>query len=176
MTPQKHSQTEKKTNRQSIGRIVGAFGIRGQVKVEPMTDFMERFSAGRKLWILDKPFTVETFSMHKGRPLIKLSGIDHIDAAEALQWSYLDTSTRQKLVLEEDEFMTKDLIGLAVVTEEGESLGVVNDVQTFPAHDTLIVGELMIPVVKAFVKLVDLEARRLTVRLIPGMRPGEIGI
>lgn len=176
MTPQKSRQPEKKSRRQPIGRIVGAFGIRGQVKVEPMTDFMERFGKGRKLWIGDDPYTVETCSMHKGRPLVKLSGVDTIDAAEKLQWTYLESATRQKPILEEGEFMTEDLIGLRVVTESGELLGKVDDVQSFPAHDTLIVGAIMIPAVKAFVKDVDLASGQLVVCLIPGMRPEDVDV
>ncbi len=114
--------------------------------------------------------------MHKGRPLVKLSGIDTIDAAEKLQWTYLESATRQKPILEEDEFMTEDLIGLRVVTESGELLGKVDDVQSFPAHDTLIVGTIMIPAVKAFVKDVDLASGQLVVCLIPGMRPEDVDV
>ena len=60
-----------------------------------------------------------------------------------------------------------------MVTEEGEELGTVTDVLPYPAQDILQVGEIMIPLVKEFVKQIDEESGTITVHLIPGMRPGE---
>ena len=156
-----------------VGQIVGAFGLRGQVKVEPLTDFMERFEKGSKLLLKGDWITVVDSSVHKGRPLLKLSGVDSATAAEALQWQYLEANAEERPELEEDEFFTEDLIGLAVFTDEGEKLGEVDDVLALPAQDVLKIGEIMIPVVKEFVKDVDLETGQITVHLIPGMRPGE---
>ena len=75
--------------------------------------------------------------------------------------------------LDEDEYFTEDLLDLEVFTTSGEKLGVVDDVLPYPAHDTLQVGEILIPVVKQFVKKIDLEEGRIEVELIPGMRPDE---
>ena len=92
--------------------------------------------------------------------------------AEKLQWVYVEAEfTRPKL--EEDEFVTEDLIGIVVETTDGERLGAVEDVLCLPAHDVLQVGEILIPVVKEFVKDIDMEAELIKVTLIPGMRPGE---
>ena len=155
-----------------VGQIVGAFGIRGQVKVEPLTQFLERLEKGKKLKLGEQWLTVESFSIHKGRPLIKLSGIQTMSQAEQLQWQYLEAPD-EKPTLEEDEFVTEDLIGLSVITVEGEKLGVVEEIFANPAHDVLQAGEILIPVVKEFVKDIDLDAETITVQLIPGMRPGE---
>lgn len=73
--------------------------------------------------------------------------------------------------LEEDQFLTEDLLDLEVYTEDGQLLGTVDEVLNNPAHDILVVGELMIPVVKEFVLDVDLDEEKITVRLIPGMLP-----
>ena len=70
--------------------------------------------------------------------------------------------------MEENEFFTEDLIGLKVVTTDGQELGVVDDVLGAPAQDILVIGEVMIPAVKEFVKEVDLEAGLIRVELIPG--------
>ena len=53
------------------------------------------------------------------------------------------------------------------------ALGTVDDVERYPAQDVLVVGDIRIPAVKNFVLAVDLEARTIIVRLIPGMRPGD---
>lgn len=155
-----------------VGQIVGAFGIRGHVKVEPLTQYLERLEAGRQLKLGDQWLTVENCTIHKGRPLLKLSGVNTMSEAQALQWKYLEAHA-EKPALEEDEFLTEDLIGLDVFTVEGEPLGRVDDVLAMPAHDVLQVGEILIPAVKEFVKDIDLDEGRVTVQLIYGMRPGE---
>ena len=64
-----------------------------------------------------------------------------------------------------------DMIGLKVVTLEGRELGSVDEVLAYPAQDILKIGEVMIPLVKQFVKSVDFEKATITVDLIPGMLP-----
>lgn len=156
-----------------IGQIVGSFGLKGQIKVKPLTDFLDRFDVGTRLRLNEDWVTVESASEHKNQLILKLSGIDDRTTAENLQWSYLEASSAEKPELEEDEYFTQDLIGLRAETPEGEVLGNVDDVQRAPAHDILIVGEIMIPAVKQFVKEVDLKRHLVVVELIPGMRPGE---
>ena len=152
-----------------VGRIVGAFGLKGEVKVEPLTDFLERLHKGARLRLNEEWVTVESFRIHKGRPLLKLSGINDADAAQSHQWQELFSATQAKPELEEDEYMTEDLIGMKVVTTEGRELGEVDDVLDMPAHDVLQIGELLIPAVKEFVTDIDLDAEVITVKLIPGM-------
>jgi 16S rRNA processing protein RimM len=152
-----------------VGRIVGAFGLRGEVKVEPLTDFLERFGKGHKLLLKGEWVTIESVRIHKDRPLLKLSGVNSVTEAEALQWEFLDTADTARPELDEDEFFTEDLIGLKVVTVDGQELGEVDDVLDMPAHDVLKAGEILIPAVKEFVKDIDFDAKTITVQLIPGM-------
>jgi len=148
---------------------VGAFGLKGQVKVLPMTDFLERFQKGARLRLNEGWVEVETFSIHKERPLIKFRGINDIASAEKLQWAYLEVPVPERPELDDDEFLTEDLIGLRVSTVDGIELGKIDDVVAMPAHDVIKIGELLIPAVLEFVKDVDLEAGTMTVKLIPGM-------
>lgn len=156
-----------------IGQIVGAHGLKGFVKVDPLTEYLKRFDVGVRLRLKGQWVTVEAYSIHKNRPLIKLSGIDTMDAAQAMQWEYLDAILEMPKELEEDEFLTIDLIGCRVVTVEGRMLGTVDDVLALPAHDVLQVGDVLIPAVKEFVKDIDLDKEVITVALIPGMLPEE---
>lgn len=156
-----------------VGQIAGAFGLRGQVKVQPLTDFAdERFRKGASLRMDGNPVEIETVSIHKGRPLIKFRGVETIDDAEALQFKYLEAPEKPRTG--KNEFLVTDLLGLSVQTTEGESLGAVNKVLQNPAHEILVVGEIMIPLVEEFVKAVDVGTKTITVRLIPGMRPDEL--
>lgn len=153
-----------------VGRIVGTHGLKGEVKVELLTDFVERLDTGSRLRLQGNWVTVEQARAQKDRLILKLSGVDDIDAAQALQWQYLESKSDAKPKLEEDEYVTADLIGLRVETEAGEELGKVEEVLPMPAHDVLVVGGIMIPAVKEFVRLVDVEGGRIQVRLIEGMR------
>jgi 16S rRNA processing protein RimM len=157
--------------RTPVGRIVGAFGIKGQVKVEMITNFPARFDKGNDLFIDGVKYKIQASQFHKGRPLLKLSGIDTMSAAEALQWKILEAEGEPDL--EEDEYLLEDLIGLKVITVEGEELGVVEDIEDYPAHEVILVGEIRIPLIDHFVKDIDIENEVMTVQLIYGMKPGE---
>ncbi|HZH98741.1 MAG TPA: ribosome maturation factor RimM [Fimbriimonadaceae bacterium] len=156
-----------------VGRIVGSFGIKGQVKVEPLTDFPERMSPGARIRLDNDWIEIQKASWHKNQLILTIEGVPDRTAADGLKWKYLEAPAGERPELDEDEYYTVDLINVEVFTAEGEGLGPVDDVIEGPAHDILVVGEIMIPAVKEFVKDVDLEAGRITVELIPGMRPGE---
>lgn len=156
-----------------VGQIAGTFGLKGQVKIQPLTDFAaERFHKGARLRMDGAEVVIESVSIHKDRPLVKLKGIETIEAAEALQFKYLEAVERPRTG--RNEFLVTDLLGLTVHTEEGEALGKVDDVMQNPAHEILVVGEIMIPLVEQFVTSIDMKKSFITVRLIHGMRPGEL--
>jgi 16S rRNA processing protein RimM len=159
------------TERFEIGQIVGAFGIRGQVKVNPTTAFGSRFAKGNKIFVDGKEFVIEAVQWHKGRPLLTLPGVQTMSQAEALQWKYLEAEGAPEL--DEDEFLIDDLLGLKVVTDKGLELGEVDDVESYPAHEVLVVGQVRIPLIKEFVKDIDFDNEIMTVSLIYGMLPGE---
>lgn len=156
-----------------VGQIAGAFGLKGQVKIQPLTDFpVERFRKGARLRMGDRTVEIETVSIHKGRPLVKFVGVETIDAAEALQFKYLEAVEKPRTA--KNEYLVTDLLGLEVRVENGEILGKVDEILKNPAHEVLVVGEIMIPLVERFVLNIDRNAKAITVRLIPGMRPGEL--
>jgi len=155
-----------------VGRIVNTHGLKGQIKVEVLTDFEQRLAKGRRLRLKDDWVTVEASQWQDKRMLVKLSGIDSIDAAKALQWEYLYAAPGEEIELDEDEYFVEDLVGMKVVTVDGDELGKVDAVEAYPAQDILIIGELMIPFVEQFVKKVDFEAETITVELIEGMLGG----
>jgi 16S rRNA processing protein RimM len=156
-----------------VGQIVGAHGIKGQVKVNPLTEYLERMDKGARLRLKGDWIEVESSSVHKGRLLLKLAGVETMTQAQALQWEYLEAPPMAPAEMEEDEYLVTDLEGMRVVTTAGRELGVVDEVLPYPAQDILKVGDLMIPAVKEFVKEIDLDSGVITVELIPGMLPEE---
>src|SRR6185369_11071334 len=91
-----------------VGRIVNTFGLKGQVKVELLTDFPDRLSKGHRLRLKDDWVDVEASSWQRDRLLLKLSGVDSIDQAKALQWEYLH-AIDEAPEMEEGEFLVSDL-------------------------------------------------------------------
>jgi 16S rRNA processing protein RimM len=156
-----------------IGQIVGVFGIRGQVKVVPETDFLERFDAGVIVRVRGQAVRIVASQVHKGQVLLTLEGVSDPDAAKALQWEAVEGDVSRRPALQEDEYLTEDLIGMRLVdAATGEDLGEVDDVLANPAHDVLVAGDLLVPAVREFVELIDFETLTIRVRLIPGMREG----
>jgi 16S rRNA processing protein RimM len=127
-----------------IGRIVGAHGLNGHVKVYAESDFPERFTQPGDRWLQKpngKPVLVRLTSGRylegKNQYLVKLAGIDHRDQAEDLRQAELLVPASDRLSLEPDEFHVNDLIGLSIVLHSDQSiLGKVSDVFTM-GHDML---------------------------------------
>lgn len=127
-----------------IGRIVGAHGLNGHVKVYPESDFPERFVEPGDRW-LKKPGKVpQPIKLTSGRYLegsknylVKLAGVDYRDQAEDLRSAQLVVPAGDRLPLEPGEFHVEDLIGLAVIVQSDQTeLGTVTNIFT-TGHDLL---------------------------------------
>lgn len=156
-----------------IGRVSGAFGVHGLAKVQILTDFLERFDVGSRVRIGDLDTEIVESGIQNGKLMVKFDGIDTPEQVKALGGQKIETLVTARPELEKDEFLTSDLIGLKVITAQGDEIGNVDDVLPLPAHDVLVVGQVMIPAVKAFVKKIDLKTGTIKVKLIPGMLPEE---
>ena len=166
----------------TIGEIVAPFSRFGEVKVRLDTDFPERFKGLKQVSLRPKSgearlMDVETCRFHKGQVLMKLRGIESIDAAETLRNYVVLIRSDQTITLPANEFFIHDLIGCEVVTDEGRALGELTAVLTGPANDVYIIGqgkdELLLPAIKDVIKNVDIPNRRVTVTLTPGLLPNE---
>lgn len=165
----------------AIGRIVGAHGIRGEVKVTVMTDYPERFRPGARIYLgmaeACAPTEIQTVRAHKGVLLVKLSTVPDRNLAETLQGQYLLIPADQAMPLAEHEYYVHDLIGLAVESTAGEALGVLTEILFTGANDVYVVvgpaGETLLPALRDVIIGVDLAARKMTVALPPGLWAGE---
>jgi 16S rRNA processing protein RimM len=164
----------------AIGKIVAPHGIRGEVKVEPLTDFAERFAAGGQAFLGPQtgvaevaPVTIAAARPHQGRWLVLFSHIKDRNAAETLRDQYLLIPEENAMPLGEHENYAHDLIGLDVVTSDGLALGKVVEILFTPANDVYITrgdrGETLIPATREVIVSVDLPTRRMTVALPEGL-------
>ena len=164
-----------------VGQIVAPHGIRGEVKVEVMSDYPERFKAGVTLYLSSnpegtdaRPVTVVTSRPHHDRVLIRLTSTADRNTAEQLRSQYLLIPETEAMALGEHENFVHDLIGLQVATTDGEALGEIAEVVFTPANDVYVVrgagGEVLLPAIREVVQSVDLAARTMTVSLLEGLR------
>lgn len=161
-----------------VGRIARAHGNRGQVIVDPSTDFPEeRFKAGSVVHIrrgaAAEPVTIESVRFHRGRPILGLAGIDTMDAAEALAGIELRISGDALQPLPAGSYYHHDLIGCSVQTPRGEPIGRVTSVEGNAAGSRLVVetpqGEVLIPMAEGIWQSVDLPARKIVVEPPEGL-------
>ncbi len=167
--------TRKRDAFMAVGRIVGAHGIRGEIKVKQLTDFPERFAPGSLLYLEEEAFQREVIASrpHKGMFLVQLSGLSDRNAAERLRGKYLFIARDEAMALEEDEYYEDELIGLQVETMEGVILGELTEIIWTGANEVYIVqgpkGEVLIPAIAQVVQEVDLESGIMRVTLLPGL-------
>ena len=164
--------------RLEVGQIVNTFGIKGEVKVTPFTDDINRFDDLKKVYVKtrkeDRLYKVENVRYHKNMVLLKLEGIENPEQAELLKNAYLEIDREDAIPLEEGQYFIVDLIGLDVYTEEGNLLGKVEDIYNTGANDIYVVKDelgkqVLLPGIKEVIKEVDLDNEKIIVHLIPGL-------
>ena len=161
-----------------VGRIARAQGHRGQVIVDPVTDFPEeRFKAGAVLYVVSGlsplAITIEAVRFHRGRPVLSLAGVETMNAAEALAGQELRVGVDALQPLPAGSFYHHDLIGCAIETPRGVAVGRVARVEGDGAASRLVVdtgaGEILIPMVEGICIDVDPAAKRIIVEPPEGL-------
>lgn len=161
-----------------VGRVARAHGNRGQVIVNPDTDFAdERFTVGHVLLVgppdRAEPREIREVRFQQGRPIIGFHGVDSMNDAEALAGSELWMPAGAIAPLPEGTYYRHDLIGCEVIDTNGAALGTVRVVEGTLDRSYLVVtgeaGDVMIPMVEEFCMNVDLATRRITVSIPEGL-------
>jgi len=159
-----------------IGRIQRPHGVRGELRMEIVTDYPEQLSRLHTLYLGKKQrsYALEGVRLHQKVALVKLLGVDDRDAADELRGELVYVAVEDAVPLEEDEHYEYELVGSNVFTEEDELLGEIVEVFTAPgANDVMVVhgprGEVLIPLIEDVVADADLAAGRLVIRLLPGL-------
>jgi len=166
-----------------IGKIVNTHGVRGDVKVIPLTDdpkrfddlewvFIEKNSVLKKHYVKDVKYT-------KGFVLLKLSDIDTVEAAEQLRDCFVLVDRENAVKLPEDTYFICDIIGSAVYDENGDKLGELTDVLKTGSNDVYVVKrdsgkELLLPALKSVVTSVSIENKRIDVIVPRGLDEDEV--
>lgn len=156
------------------GLIVATHGVRGEIKILPWADGPEFLLEFDNIYIDGACYQVESSRVHKTCALLKLAGLDTIEAVTPLMQQVVKID-RDEIELEEGYHFIADLVGLKVLSD-GQEIGTLQEVLSLPGNDVYVVRgqhEYMIPVVKEFVEEPDFSAGTLTVHLLEGMRTDE---
>jgi len=166
----------------TLARLVRARGRKGEVAAEILTDFPERLTRLREVWLWDgaaapRKVAVRTCWLHKGQAIFQFDGCDSISDAEKLVGLEVQVPFSERVALPSGSYYITDLAGCEV-WEAATRVGIVRDVQ-FTGEDTpgtplLVVatpkGELLIPLAEEICRRVDVAARRIEVVLPDGLR------
>ena len=161
-----------------VGRIARAHGIRGQVIVNPDTDFLEeRFRPGATLFTKRDgtivPVMLTTARFQNGRPVIGLEGVETMNDAETFAGLELRVPTEKLAPLPAGTFYHHDLVGCRVVTASGEPVGTVEGVEGTMAGSRLVVagakGEILIPLAATICRTIDVPGRQIVIEPPEGL-------
>ena len=161
----------------TVARVVRSQGRRGEVAAELLTDFPERFAERRRLFALSargrRELELESHWRHKGGVVLKFRGVDSIAAAEALAGCEIQIPRQERAALPQGAAWVADLIGCAVFDGE-QQLGAIAGVESGAGEAPLLLvraeaGEYLIPFAAEYVENLDLERRRVALRLPAGL-------
>ena len=153
-----------------IGQIVNTFGIKGFVKVNPWVNDITRFDELKKVYIKIqkeiKQVEIEEVKYHKNQVLLK--------QAELLRNAILEIDREQAIPLEEGEYFIADLLESEVFSDEGEKLGILEDIYNTGSNDIYVVKNelgksILLPGIPEVIKEIDIENKKITVHLLKGL-------
>ncbi len=154
------------------GEIVTTHGVRGEVKVLCWLDDPEMLCEFDRCRISGKEYIMDQVRVQKTCNLVKLSGIDTMEAAQLMRGKVIELYRED---IDDEIIFADELIGVEVFAD-GENIGKVTEVLDYPGNAVYVVKgkfEYMIPAVNSFILSTDMEANRMEVRLIEGMRSDE---
>lgn len=166
-----------------IGKIVNTHGVRGEVRLVPLTNdphrfdelewvYIEKGSAMTKYSILEVKYT-------KGSVILRLSGVDTMEAANSLRDSFVLVDRSNAVKLPKDSFFICDILGSTVVDEKDVVLGQLVDILQTGSNDVYIIKnesgkELLLPALKSVVRAISLEQKRIDVTVPKGLFEDEV--
>lgn len=162
-----------------VGVVTTTHGVRGEVKVFPTTDDPARFKKLKNVILDDgktqRDMEISGVKFFKNMVILKFKDLDDMNEAQKLRQAKLFVTRDNAVELQENEYFIADLIGMQVVSDEGEELGEISDVLQTGANDVYVIqkekkADILVPAIKDCIINVDLEQNIMTVHLLPGLR------
>ena len=160
----------------AVGTVVRPHGLRGELLLNSLTDFPEHLASVEVVYLGDQaePHPLARVRSQRGKFIIQLGDCYDRDAAEKYRGQVVQIKAEAAAPLPPGMYYHHQVIGLAAFTEEGEHLGELVEVLETGANDVYVIrseqGELLLPVIPDVIRGIDIDARRLTVHLLDGLR------
>ena len=161
----------------TIGQIVAPFGIRGEMKVMPLTDIPDRFVSLKKIYLATdhKPHEISSVRPYKSAMFVlKLADINDANFVETLRRCELQIPLSDLSILPPDSYYQHDILGLHVVTLTGQEVGVISDIMVTGGNDVYVLKaedakQVLIPAIKDVIKQIDLVRQVMYIDPMPGL-------
>ena len=164
----------------AVGRISGTHGIRGQLRLHSYSGNLESLQAAKQVLIrfpagATRQVTLKKAVYHSGKFLLTLDGFDTIEKSQELTGCELLLQRDQLPAPDADEYYWQDLLGLSVVTTEGQELGTLKDILETGANDVYLVRnettrhEYLIPAIASVISSVNLQTGTMTITPLEGL-------
>lgn len=162
----------------TIGKAVRPFGVKGEMKIEPMTDFPERFKGLRRVYLVSpagKEISCEVRSVRYAGdvPFLLFDGYDSPEKAKALNGWLIKIPEEETVHLPDGTYYWFELIGMEVLSESGEKLGKIVDIFETGSNDVYVIKrgrkETYIPATAEVIKQVDRKEKRMVIHLLDGL-------
>jgi 16S rRNA processing protein RimM len=164
----------------TVGRISGTHGVRGQVRLHSYSGNLESLQAAHDVLLrfpsgISRQIKLARVILHSGKILLALEGIDAIDQAQEFVGCELILQWEQLPKPDEDEYYWRDLLGLSVITSDGQLLGNISDIMETGANDVYLVKndatrrEYLIPAISNVIDKIDLQTGTMTITPLEGL-------
>lgn len=156
-----------------VGRILGPWGLRGDVSIEVISTNPRRFRRGNVVYAAGRPLTIQQVRQVSGKVVVAFKEVTTRDEAETLPGQMLDVPAADVLPLDAGEYYHHQILGLRVRTSDGRDLGAITDILTTGANDVYVAGdgtrEYLLPAIGQVIRSIDLERGEMTVDPLPGL-------
>jgi 16S rRNA processing protein RimM len=162
-----------------VGKLRRPHGVYGEILMEILTDFPERFQAETEVYAGNEyqPLRIRSIRKHRRALLVAFDGYDDRDSVGQLRNQFVHVRTDDRPPLPEGEYYFHELTGLQVVTDDGENLGVLTSILETGANDVYIVKpsdegkDILLPAIDPVILKIDLEQGQILVHILPGLIP-----
>jgi 16S rRNA processing protein RimM len=170
----------------AVGKILRPHGVRGELKIAILTHYPDWLSTLDVIYLGNAPDQFDNVTeyelvgtrRHRNHLLIKLKGVLDRNAADLLRQKFVMIRLDQSIPLEDDEFYTFEILGMAVYTDRGDYLGDVKEIMETGANDVFILeggphGTLLIPDTEEVIQAIDPDTRQIVITPLPGLLPDQ---
>lgn len=158
-----------------VGRVLGAHGTAGEVRVRTYSDVPHRFDIGKVLYLQGSPLQIaSSIPSRSHQVILKFQNIDTLDVARGLVGQWLTAPEETVSLLSDGEYFHFQILGLKALGEDGEELGEITEIIETGSNDVYVIsgqkGEILVPAIAQAIRQIDLARGVMVVRLMEGLR------